>query len=99
MVRLVVVRQAGTFHYRRVVPLPLRPILGRREVWLSLRTPYKRIAESRATRFNASVEEVFTMAGQKLGVLLAEDPCDELIVALEAFCERFPPLPMFRTAP
>ena len=88
----MIVLQGGVFHYRRVVPSPIRSLLGQREVWVSLKTPYRRIAESRAARFNGLVEGVFMAARRKLVSSLSDDlgadPRDELIRLLQDTLEE-----------
>lgn len=89
----MLVLQGGVYHYRRVVPRALRAPLGRREVWISLKTPYRRMAESRAVRFNGLVEGVFVAAKKKLYSSLSDelgdDPRGELIRILrETFHEQ-----------
>ncbi|WP_350356070.1 DUF6538 domain-containing protein [Acidisoma cladoniae] len=64
----VLVRRSGIYHYRRVVPPRLRSILGAREIWLSLKTPYVRVAESRVARFNAEIDGVIMSARDNLSL-------------------------------
>ncbi len=55
-------RQGLHFHFRRVVPKPLRPLVGQREFWASLATSSATVARGRAGRLYALTEEILTLA-------------------------------------
>jgi hypothetical protein len=82
----VISRQGEIYHYRRVIPSPIRHILGQREIWISLKTPFRKTAESRAANFNLLVDGVFMVAKRKLtqapGEELGDDPREQLIQIL-----------------
>ena len=53
-------KQVGSrFHFRRVVPEALRPILGKSEIWISLGTAGKVEAKRRAAELHAQTTDVF----------------------------------------
>lgn len=53
---------AGKWHFRRVVPSPLRQSLGQREIWLSLQTGRETVARARAGVIYGKVENLFQWA-------------------------------------
>ena len=57
-------RQGIVFHFRRVVPARLRPLIGKREWWASLCTASATLARARAGLLYAAAEEVIEMAKQ-----------------------------------
>lgn len=54
-------RQGGVWHFRQVVPLRLRPLLGRTEVKRSLGTGYIRLARAKAQQVGAAVARFLVM--------------------------------------
>ena len=54
-----VVRRGGTFHFRRMVPLSLRPLLGRAELVRTLGTGDTRTAKVRAFELYVHSEHLF----------------------------------------
>lgn len=59
-----VVRRAGTFHFRRVIPTAAREALGRRELVRTLNTGDPRIARPRAAQLYLLSERIFETAGR-----------------------------------
>ncbi|MFT8326884.1 DUF6538 domain-containing protein [Gluconobacter oxydans] len=58
--RSFVLKQVGSrFHFRRIVPQALRPILGKSEIWISLGTAGKVEARRRAAELHAQTSDVF----------------------------------------
>jgi len=58
--RSFVLKQVGSrFHFLRVVPEALRPILGKSEIWISLGTAGKVEARRRAAELHAQTSDVF----------------------------------------
>ncbi|MBS1058415.1 DUF6538 domain-containing protein [Gluconobacter sp. Dm-44] len=58
--RSFVLKQVGSrFHFRRVVPEALRPILGKSEIWISLGTAGKVEARRRAAELHAQTSDLF----------------------------------------
>lgn len=47
------------FHFRRVVPTPLRPILGKSEIWISLGRAGKVEARRRAAELHGQMTDLF----------------------------------------
>ncbi|WP_249195523.1 DUF6538 domain-containing protein [Gluconobacter cerinus] len=47
------------FHFRRVVPVPLRPILGKSEIWISLGRAGKVEARHRAAQLHGQMTDLF----------------------------------------
>ncbi len=57
-------RQGRNFHFRRIVPAPLRPLVGQREFWASLGTSSATVARARAGRLYARTEEILSLANR-----------------------------------
>ena len=55
-------RQGTVFHFRRAVPARLREVIGKREIWVSLRTSSATVARVRAGLVYAVTQEAFEMA-------------------------------------
>ncbi|NJB66840.1 hypothetical protein GGQ74_000480 [Desulfobaculum xiamenense] len=52
------VNRRGVYHFRIVVPIDLRPVLGRNEVRRSLRTAFLQEARPRALRLTAVADRL-----------------------------------------
>lgn len=52
-------RQGSIYHFRRLVPERLRAVVGRREIWCSLRTANRSEARARAARLFIMTEDIF----------------------------------------
>ncbi|WP_246103541.1 DUF6538 domain-containing protein [Swaminathania salitolerans] len=57
-----------TYHFRRIVRPALRPVLDKREIWVSLRTGYQLEARKRASVLHARTTELFEQAGLVSGL-------------------------------
>src|SRR3546814_12664095 len=55
----VIKKQGSVYHFRRKVPLHLQPLIGKTEIWASLRTSRPTTARARAGRIYALTEELF----------------------------------------
>ncbi|GBR55839.1 DUF6538 domain-containing protein [Gluconobacter sphaericus] len=55
MLRLV----GSRYHFRRIIPSPLRPVLGKSEIWISLGTAGKIEARRRAAELHAQTTDLF----------------------------------------
>lgn len=73
----VFVLKGTTYHFRRRVPHPLRPVLGKGEIWHSLKTSSWREAKARAAALYAITERIFREAKAMLetGNLASEVQC------------------------
>ncbi|WP_342665270.1 site-specific integrase [Nisaea denitrificans] len=52
-------RQGSIYHFRRMVPERIRSVVGRREIWCSLRTANRSVARARAARLYLMTEDIF----------------------------------------
>lgn len=59
----MLVRQGAVYHFRRRVPERLRAVIGKRELWYSLRTTERQQAKSRAAALWVWTEQVFSGFG------------------------------------
>ena len=66
------IRRGRTYHFRRVVPEGLRPLIGRRELLRSLRTTRPRTARLRAAQLYVASERLFTALSTP-GMLTPDD--------------------------
>lgn len=64
--------QGNTYHYRRVVPTNLRPILLCREIKRTLSTGNKRIAQQRACIIGSAVEELFSLSFKAIELKISQ---------------------------
>ncbi|WP_408872746.1 DUF6538 domain-containing protein [Gluconobacter roseus] len=55
MLRLV----GSRYHFRRIIPSPLRPVLGKSEIWISLGTAGKLEARRRTAELHAQTTDLF----------------------------------------
>ncbi|WP_408737116.1 DUF6538 domain-containing protein, partial [Acetobacter sicerae] len=52
-------RVQGAWHFRRAVPLMVRPFIGKQEIWFSMRTTSRVTATARAGMVYGMVEQIF----------------------------------------
>jgi uncharacterized protein DUF6538 len=64
--------RAGTYYFRKVIPDALRPILGKRELLVSLRTKDKETAKSRLHRAALEADAKLAAAKRKLAAMSPE---------------------------
>lgn len=58
---MAIIRQGGTYHFRRRIPNRLRPIFGKSEFWRSLNTCQRSDALAKAGIINFYLQETFNM--------------------------------------
>lgn len=61
---MAIVRQAGTYHFRRRIPNRLRPIFGKSEFWRSLNTCHRQEAIAIAGLLNFHLQGTFDMLSE-----------------------------------
>src|SRR5690606_12352937 len=83
VVRTHLVRKRDQIHYRRRVPEPLQGIIGKKEIWRSLRTDSLTVAKRRALRVATQIEHEFEVARSQVGLIV--DP-----IMLEQFSGQEP---------
>ena len=62
----LLLRRQATYYFRRAVPVALRPIIGQREILVSLRTKDLREAKSRAAQEAVKADRLLWQARQTL---------------------------------